>query len=315
MVAEPEVSVLINNFNYGAFLPRAIDTALAQQGVRAEVIVVDDGSTDDSAAIIRGYGDRIRPIFQQNGGQASAINAGVAAARAPVLTFLDADDWWAPDKLALVLKAMAAAPGAGLVYHRLQPVHSDGSVAFSAIPRSLCSGDLLPRLIRSGGRWPFPMTSSLAVRRSAWDAAGEIPAGFRISADAWLTGIIPLLTPVVALSQALGFYRIHDNNWYRAQDDREMLARRMRHWRATVEVSNRFLASHGRSERMSLSDHFAYQAAAARLGLPDAPGGWKLLLLGLGDQGEPSPLRRIRESLRAMMDLRQSLPDSVEELS
>ena len=112
MIAEPEVSVLINNYNYGAFLPRAIDTALGQDGVRAEVIVVDDGSTDDSADIIRGYGDRIRPIFQQNGGQASAINAGVAAARAPVLTFLDADDWWAPDKLALVLKAMPV----GIVY-------------------------------------------------------------------------------------------------------------------------------------------------------------------------------------------------------
>lgn len=313
MVVEPEVSVVINNYNYGPMLPRAIESALGQTGVRAEVIVVDDGSTDDSAAVIKGYGDRIRPVFQRNGGQASAINAGVGAARAPALAFLDADDWWLPGKLAAVVAALAAAPEAGLVYHRLQPVYSDGSTAFAPIPRSLCAGNLAPRLARSGGRWPFPMTSSLTVRRSAWDAAGAIPDGFRISADAWLTGIIPLLAPVVALPQPLGFYRIHNNAWYRARDDRAMLVKRMRHWRATVEVSNRFLARRGRAERLALSDHFWFQAALARLGDPDAPGALRLLLLGLGDPGEPSLLRRLRDSLRAVAALRQPLPEAAEE--
>lgn len=313
MVSDPEVSVLINNYNYGPFLSRAIDTALGQEGVRAEVIVVDDGSTDNSRAVIDAYGDRLRPIFQRNGGQASAINAGAAAARAPVLAFLDADDWWAPGKLAAVLRVMERVPEAGLVYHRLQPVYSDGTAAFSPIPRSLCSGNLTLRLTRSGGRWPFPMTSSLAVRRSIWEEAGEIPEGFRISADAWLTGIIPLLASVAALPEPLGFYRIHDNTWYRARDDHAMLTKRMRHWRASVEVSNRFLARHGRPERLALSDHFSFQAAAARIGHPDALSALRLFLLGLSDAGEPSLLRRARDSFRAVAEMRQPLAGAAEE--
>ena len=308
----PEISIVINNYNYAAFLPRAIDTALAQQSVRAEVIVVDDGSSDSSPAVIAGYGSAIRPVLQANGGQASAMNAGVAVARAPVLAFLDADDWWLPGKCAAVLAAFAAAPRAGLVYHRLQPSLSDGSPAFRAIPRSLCAGDLGPRLSRSGGRWTFPMTSSLSVRRATWDEAGDIPDRFRISADAWLTGILPFLAPVVALPEALGHYRIHSNTWFRASDDRAMLRRRMDHWAATVEVTNAFLAARGRPERIALADHFDYQAAAARLGEPGAPGAMALARLGLADRGEPNLARRVRATLRTVAALRHALPETAQ---
>ncbi|ETX28739.1 glycosyltransferase family 2 protein [Roseivivax isoporae] len=305
MSITPQVSVIINNYNYGRFLPRAIDSALDQTGVAAEIIVVDDGSTDDSRAILRGYGDAIRPVLQANAGQAAALNAGVAAARAPLLAFLDADDWWYRDKLARVCFAFEKAPKAGLAYHRLQPMDSGERPAFAPIPRTLCSGDLAPRLLRSGGRWPFPMTSSLTVRRGVWDDAGDIPAGFRISADAWIAGILPFLAPVVALAEPLGAYRIHQNAWYRASDDHAMLARRHAHWAETVAVTNRVLAARGLPGRLRIEDHFAASVAAARLGLDGAPGPAALALRGLRDRGEPNLLRRARDTVAALSDLRR----------
>jgi glycosyltransferase involved in cell wall biosynthesis len=304
MTARPQISVIINNYNYGRFLGHAIDSALAQREVRAEVIVVDDGSIDDSAQVIARYGDRIIPHFQANAGQAAALNAGVLLATAPLLAFLDADDWWQPGKLASVVAAFGRASQAGIVYHRLQPTHSDGSLAFAPIPRSLCAGDLAPRLLRSGGRWPFPMTSSLSLRRRIWDQAGAIPSGFRISADAWITGVLPFLAPVVALPQVLGAYRIHDNAWYRRDPDAAMLARRVAHWEETVRVTNAFLASRGRRERLDVKDHFDRAVALARLGRAEAGGPLALVWQGIGDAAEPNVLRRWRDTLRAVLSLR-----------
>ena len=85
----PLVSVLINNYNYQQYLEQAIDSALAQDYVPIEIIVVDDGSTDDLRSIIGRYGSKIRAVFKSNGGQASAFNAGVNASRGDILCFLD----------------------------------------------------------------------------------------------------------------------------------------------------------------------------------------------------------------------------------
>lgn len=305
MTDAPQISVIINNYNYGHFLNKAIDTSLEQRGVRAEVIVVDDGSTDLSGDVIRSYGDSIVPVFQANGGQACAINAGVNAATAPLIAFLDADDWMDPEKLVSVVAAFNRTPDAGLVYHRLQPVYSDGRDAFSAIPRTLCQGDLAPRLLRSGGRWPFPMTSSLSVRRSLWNRAGSIPSDFQISADAWIVGVLPFLAQVVALPEALGFYRIHNNAWYRSTVDTATLMRRMEHWENTARITNLFLAREGRAGRVRLSDHFDYRVGQRRLNLPGAPGLVPLLWHGLTDAGEPDVIRRLRDTLFTLRDLRR----------
>jgi glycosyltransferase involved in cell wall biosynthesis len=305
MNSAPQISVIINNYNYAKFLEKAIGSALDQGGVSAEVIVVDDGSTDDSEQVIRSFGDRIRPVFQRNGGQAQAINTGVETAKAPLLAFLDADDWWPTDKLARVVQAFEENPEAGLVYHRLQPVFSDGQHAFSAIPRTLCTGDLAKRLLSSGGRWPFPMTSSLSIRRDVWDRAGKIPETFRISADAWIAGVLPLIAPVVALPDALGYYRIHNNAWYRKHDDAKMLARRMDHWEDSVRITNLFLSQEGRSERINLKDHFDYRAGQFRLRRPGAPGTLSLIWHGLTDAGEPNPVRRLRDTLFLFNDIRR----------
>jgi glycosyltransferase involved in cell wall biosynthesis len=93
------ISIIIPNYNGAKFLREAIDSALDQQGVELEVIVVDDGSTDDSREIIESYGDRIRTIFQHNQGACAARNAGLAIARGESVFFLDSDDLLYPDAL------------------------------------------------------------------------------------------------------------------------------------------------------------------------------------------------------------------------
>lgn len=299
----PAVSVLINNHNYGRFVTDAIASALCQEGVAAEIIVVDDGSTDRSRSVLESCRDRVRVLFQDNRGQAAAINAGVEASRGEFLCFLDADDWWAPGKLRAVVAAFRSDPDAVLVYHRLQPLLADGSPALKPIPRTLCNGDISRRLSRSAGWWPFPMTSAIAVRRSAWEAVGAIPGQFRISADAWLAGIYPFIGNVAALPASLGFYRIHGNNWYRPADDAAMLLRRTAHWRATVEASNRFLAAHHLAANLSLADHFPYRVAAAKLRGADFRTRLTLVLGGLFFAGEPNLLRRTRDVLRAVRDI------------
>jgi hypothetical protein len=86
-------SIIINNYNYGCFIKQAIDSALGQKYTLKEVIVVDDGSTDNSAEILQSYGSQIQAILKTNGGQASTYNTGFAKAKGELVLFLDSDDF------------------------------------------------------------------------------------------------------------------------------------------------------------------------------------------------------------------------------
>lgn len=97
-----KISVLINNYNYATYLRACIDSALEQDYPEFEVVVVDDGSTDDSRQILASYGERILTVLKENGGQASSFNAGFAAASGDILFLLDADDAFLPGKLARI---------------------------------------------------------------------------------------------------------------------------------------------------------------------------------------------------------------------
>src|SRR5580704_9260017 len=119
-MSAPFVSVVIDTYNYGKYVEEASASVLAQEfpAERREIVVVDDGSTDDTAERLKKYGNSIRYFRKPNGGQASAFNLGFAEARGEIVTTLDADDLWLPVKLRRVCETFEKNPDAGMVYHR-----------------------------------------------------------------------------------------------------------------------------------------------------------------------------------------------------
>lgn len=112
----PEISVVIPTYNYGRYLPTAIDSVLAQQGVDVEVVVVDDGSTDNTQEVLGAYVGRIRVLQQNNQGAPAARNLGLQEARGEFILFLDADDRLLPDALLSRLEYLRLHPECDWVY-------------------------------------------------------------------------------------------------------------------------------------------------------------------------------------------------------
>jgi glycosyltransferase involved in cell wall biosynthesis len=109
----PAVSVVIPAYNAAWCVRKAVDSVLAQDFRDVELIVVNDGSTDDTLAVLRSYGDAIRVVDQRNGGMSNARNAGIRAARGEFLAFLDSDDWWLPGKLGRQVELLRTRPDLG----------------------------------------------------------------------------------------------------------------------------------------------------------------------------------------------------------
>jgi glycosyltransferase involved in cell wall biosynthesis len=119
------VSVVIPTYNYGRFIADAIRSVVAQTLAPVEIIVVDDGSTDDTAAVVGEFGENVKYIFQKNGGVCSARNLGVAESQGELIAFLDADDIWEPTKLEKQVAKFDASEDIGLVHCGMRVFDSD----------------------------------------------------------------------------------------------------------------------------------------------------------------------------------------------
>ena len=120
------VSVVMPAFNVGWCVARAVDSVLTQSLREREVVVVDDGSADDTASVLARYGDAIRVIRQTNAGMSAARNAGIRMARGNLVAFLDADDWWYPDKLQRQVTLMRERPELGFCSTAARVVNPEG---------------------------------------------------------------------------------------------------------------------------------------------------------------------------------------------
>jgi glycosyltransferase involved in cell wall biosynthesis len=120
------VTAAITTYNRGAFLPGALESVFAQTFAEYELLVVDDGSTDETSQVLAGYGDRIRVVRQQNGGRSAARNTAVREARAPLISFLDSDDRWLPSKLERQVPVLEARPRVGMVHGHVDVIDGGG---------------------------------------------------------------------------------------------------------------------------------------------------------------------------------------------
>jgi len=125
----PKVSVIIPCYNGARWLSEAIESVLAQTYTDYEIIVVDDGSTDNSADVVRSYPDnRLRYYYQENRGLPAALNSGIELSRGNYIAFIDVDDLWLPDKLEKQLRVMENLPHGGLVYSSCYVIDEIGNV-------------------------------------------------------------------------------------------------------------------------------------------------------------------------------------------
>ena len=176
------VSAVIPAYNYARYLPDAIGSVLAQTHRELECILVDDGSTDDTRAVVEAVRDeRIRYVHKVNGGLSSARNAGIRAARHRFVGFLDADDRWLPDFLARALEAFDRGDGKlGAVASASYRIDEHGARVGSARFTFGESCDLEFRDFCLRNR---PLSSSILIRREALEETGEFDAGLRSSED------------------------------------------------------------------------------------------------------------------------------------
>src|SRR5215217_2651799 len=209
------VSIVISNYNYGRFLGEAIDSALNQTYPHTEVIVVDDGSTDNSREIIESYGDRIIAVLKDNGGQASACNAGFRASKGEVVIFVDADDVLLPDTVGKVVAAFQSRPGVAKVQYRQQVIDASGKFLGDLQPRAafaMQSGDVRP-LLMEFDRYVWPSTSGNAFAAAVLDRIMPIPEVlYRVMADIHLCTLSAVFGEVISLEEPGSLYRVHGAN-------------------------------------------------------------------------------------------------------
>ncbi|MGF1492539.1 MAG: glycosyltransferase family 2 protein [Microcoleaceae cyanobacterium] len=217
------VSILIINYNYGRFLGDAINSALNQTYYHTEVIVVDDGSTDDSRAVIEAYGDQIVPVFQENGGQASAFNAGWRAAKGEIICFLDSDDTFYPDKVKrcvdLIERYRADHPLI-LVSHSMDIIDQAGNFSGHIRKTQLSQYSAYTGFYDFAQKYryvPFVTspTSGNVITQSLAERIFPIPeVGVKTSADDFVIKASLMLGKVLNVDDSLGKYRIHGQNYW-----------------------------------------------------------------------------------------------------
>jgi glycosyltransferase involved in cell wall biosynthesis len=210
------VSVIISNYNYGQFLNDAVDSALNQTYKPVEIIVVDDGSTDNSREIIKSYGNRITAILKENEGLISAWNKGYAKSTGDIICFLDSDDYYAPRKVESIVKKYGECPQIGWCFHYLKNVDSSGHSLPKEEEEKDFDGplDLREDMIKGKTRLSYymPPTSGLSFKRTLLDQILPIAETIVDPYDKFLQLAPLVLSPGYHIQERLAVRRFHGTN-------------------------------------------------------------------------------------------------------
>lgn len=207
--SEPRVSVIIPTYNRAALVREAVQSALAQTFTDFEIVVVDDGSTDDTPAALATYARRIRYVRQENRGVAAAWNRGIRESRGAFLAFLCSDDLWVPEALRTVMEAFDRHPEAALVSYRAREITAGGARTGLVYGKRSRGAIYTTRgLLRedSGG------CSWFVARREALERIGLFDESLRSAEDCDLCLRLSFEATLVGIRQPLLLRRRHDGN-------------------------------------------------------------------------------------------------------
>ncbi len=274
-----KVSIIINNFNYVRFVETAIESALAQTYPDCEVIVVDDGSTDGSRDLLRRFAGRVVLVLKGNGGQASAMNAGLQAASGDLVAFLDSDDALFPYAIETAVNAWR--PGVAKVQFPLEVLDQDDQPTGLRMPReALSEGSLMEPFLQTG-RYITSPTSGNLFARIFLEKIFPIPEDEFETGDGYINTCAPFHGRIVALAEPLAFYRVHGpsmtNAAHKGSIRVSQMQRLMRHAMAEkllleklardrgLEISRRAVFSHWMHLKLKMSlDRLSHPAGIRR---------------------------------------------------
>lgn len=222
----PRFSVIIPAYNSVATLGRAIESVRAQTWPVHEIIVVDDGSSDDTASVAESFGDAVKLIRQTNSGVAAARNAGAGAATGDWLAFLDADDWYAPDRIRLHAEWIAEDNTLNFLTGDYEYRDDSGNLLGTSMAQHEAGRMMLtkaqgksrvvmdrPNEIEAFVADHFGDTHTLSVPRQTFLELGGYPPGFKVCEDVhFLTRLVSKSQRVGVICQSLGVYVIHGNS-------------------------------------------------------------------------------------------------------
>ena len=200
-----QVSVIIPTYNSAQYLTAAIESVLQQTFKDFEVLVIDDGSTDNTSEIIKEFGDSVRYIYQENQGVSVARNTGIKNSKVKYVAFLDADDVWMPTKLEKQITAIKENPTSKACYTEYISVSSD--MKPQELRRMRCEDDILSNLLLRGNVIGPP--SSVLVERELIEELGGFDSNLSLSADWEMWIRLASVTEWTFVKEPLFMYRQH----------------------------------------------------------------------------------------------------------
>lgn len=205
------VSIVMTSYNYGRFVHQAVKSVLDQTYRHFELLIVDDGSSDDSLDVLRSFDDpRVVLMSQANSGQAASWNRAYQHSNGELILFLDSDDFWRPSKIERMVEMHRAMRGRySVMQHNLTVV---GTGSEHSYRRILPAGDCFAEMKATGRLSYFVTSSGLGVPRWIAEKVFPIPEQLRISPDAFLTRSAFVYAPVMAIPEELGCLRLHGAN-------------------------------------------------------------------------------------------------------
>jgi len=202
----PTVNVIIHTFNNEKFIAETVESVLRQTYNGYEIIVVDDGSEDGTRDALLPYMQEIRYHYKENGGIASAKNAGISLSNAEFIAFLDHDDLWVPDKLKIQMEHFNSNPQVGLVYAKYTSFRNDKELRTK--PEKGYSGWIFKKLLSKS----FVQTSTVMVKRECLNAVGQFDESFKLADEYDMFLRVAKRFQCGFVDKELTRYRVHDKN-------------------------------------------------------------------------------------------------------